>query len=149
MKVRRSRTEPASLPTTALTMVSVAAVVIGILAMHLWMGAGIGAQETPNHAASAVVTSPVVTDQSQLLTLPTAHEMPSPGGAAFAIDCGGDMIAGACAMMFLVISLAVALALRSRSTYRVAPYRALPRITLPPRTRLYTPSLVQLCISRT
>ncbi|GAA1337564.1 hypothetical protein GCM10009611_04080 [Arthrobacter roseus] len=130
-------------------MARVAAVVIGILAMHMWMGAGMGGQETPNHATSAVVTSPFHTGQNHLMAPPTAHEMPSPAGAVFAMDCGGEMIAGACAMMFLVISIVVALALRSRSNYRVAHYRVLPRITLPHRTRPYTPSLVQLCISRT
>lgn len=144
VKVGRARATPMSLPITAL---AVATIVVGIMAMHMWMG--MGSQEMPSHATSTAVTTAALTGQDHVMTPPAAHKTPFPDGLIFAMDCGGEMIAGACAMIFLVISIVVAMAQINRSNYGLVHHRALPRITLPHRTRPYTPSLVQLCISRT
>ncbi|MDF9279485.1 hypothetical protein P4U43_16990 [Arthrobacter sp. EH-1B-1] len=139
---------PRRLPQTALLFLSLTAVIVGILAMHVWMG-GHGA----SHAVGPVVTAAPATDVHHQGSMPASASNPADSGMALNLDCadtcGEEIAAGVCILAFLVVSFAAAIVLRSRLAYGRVRLRGPPPVVRLPRTFVPSLTLVQLCISRT
>ena len=159
-----------------LTFIGLTFVIVGILAMHVWMGGhgstshhvaapttstqignGTGHVHADDHARTTTAPSAAVTAIGATV-LDTAHDAASNLVHGSAVDdgvlagCGGDcadeMMLGMCVLAMIIAGIAVLLtptgrALLSSMSWRGPP--ALFQISRPAPT----PSLIQLCISRT
>ncbi|WP_299169080.1 hypothetical protein [uncultured Arthrobacter sp.] len=147
-KARIALPLPRRFPRTALLFLSLTAVIVGILAMHVWMG-GHGA----THAVGPAVTAaPATAVHHQAITPASASDTADPGmtlNLNCADTCGEEIAAGVCILAFLVVSFATAIVLRSRLAYGRVRLRGPPPVVQLPRTFVPSLTLVQLCISRT
>ena len=139
---------PRRFPQIALLFLSLTAVIVGILAMHVWMG-GHGA----THAVGPVVTAAPATDVHHQVITPTSASATADSGMTLNLDCadtcGEEIAAGVCILAFLVVSFAACVILRSRLAYGRVRLRGPPPVLPLPRTFVPSLKLVQLCISRT
>lgn len=139
---------PHRFPQAVLLFLGLTAVIVGILAMHVWMG-GHGA----THAVGPVVTVAPATDVHHQAGTPAAASDAAESGIILNVDCadtcGEEIAAGVCILAFLVVSFAAAIVLRSRLVYGRVRLRGPPPVVQLPRTFVPSLKLVQLCISRT
>lgn len=140
---------PRRFPRKVFLLLSLTAVIVGILAMHVWMGGHGG-----SHAAGpALSTPPVTAVHHQGTTTPAPALDTADSGLILNLDCadtcGEEIAAGVCILAFVVVSFAAAVALRSRLVYGHVRLRGPPPVVQLPRTFVPSLKLVQLCISRT
>lgn len=132
-----------------LLLLCLGAVLTGIIGMHLWMG-GHGEHTDSQPALSSASAAPLATASD----LPSIHAHTGAIGdgspmAGCAGTCdAGDMAAGICMLSLIVLAMFAFLAPPRNELLRTLMRRGPPRV---PRVfRLVpTPSLTQLCISRT
>ena len=139
---------PRRFPQAALLLLSLTAVIVGILAMHVWMG-GHGA----THAGGPVITAPPATAEHHQANTPASASDTTDPGMILNLDCadtcGEEIAAGVCILAFFIVSFAAAIVLRSRLAYGRVRLRGPPPVLPIPRTFVPSLKLVQLCISRT
>ncbi|MBE0010162.1 hypothetical protein DXT87_10200 [Arthrobacter sp. AET 35A] len=152
---------------TALTFLGFVAIIIGILAMHVWMGGhgptahGSPAQSDSVHGA-AVAANPTTTDIGSPTSMGGSHQVQTSDSYPVEFqESTGDSVQGCVAscgdegialgMCLLAVIVVAALAFLVRSG-RLVPgsvlLRGPPLIRLRPLS-IPVPSLIQLCISRT
>ena len=138
---------PRRFPRTTLLFLSLTAVIVGILAMHVWMG-GHGA----THAVGPAVTAAPATGVHHQVNTPASVSDTAATGMTLNLDCadtcGEEIAAGVCILAFLVVSFGAAIVLRGRLAYGRVRLRGPPPVLQLPRTFVPSLSLVQLCISR-
>lgn len=141
-----------SRPRAVLLLLCLGAVLAGIVGMHLWTG-GPGVAAAVSSATVSGHAHPAA-DTAVAPGLPALSRAHAPGDGGFPMpgcagSCdAGDMAAGMCVLSLIVLALFV---------FPVPPANGLPRSLLrrgpPPVSRGFrlvpTPSLTQLCISRT
>ncbi len=159
---------PLVLPRTALTflltLVGLTAVIIGILAMHVWMG---GHGSTTHVAGPATVGNVTAGSASQVgPPAPSGHDhghavlpvletgtaviaFASDDGmlAACSADCTAEMALGACMLAMIVVGLAGFLTPAGRALVSTLIRRGPPVVRRASRPAP-APSLIRLCISR-
>ena len=79
---------PRRFPRTAFLFLSLTAVIVGILAMHVWMG-GHGATHATGPAVTAPPAAPV---HQQELTSPAPAPAPAVAGVALNLDCADTAV---------------------------------------------------------
>jgi len=137
-----------------LLLLCLGTVLTGIIGMHLWMGGHGEHPGSPAALSSASAASPATAMTATVSDLPGMHvHTGAIGGGSPMAGCvgscdAGDMAAGICVLSLIVLAMFV---------FLVPPRNELLRIPLrrgpPPVPRVFrlvpTPSLTQLCISRT
>lgn len=139
-------------PHAFLLWLCLGAVLTGLIGMHLWMG-GLGEATDSQPALASTNVAPTAMPASAS-ELPSVHAHTgatgdgSPMHGCLGTGDAGDMAAGICVLSLIVLAMFV---------FLVPPRNELLRILLrrgpPPVPRVFrlvpTPSLTQLCISRT
>ncbi len=137
-----------------LLLLCLGAVLTGIIGMHLWMGGHGEHADSQTGLASANAASPANAMTATASDIPSAHADTGPTGdgspmAGCVGTCdAGDMAAGICVLSLIVLAMFV---------FLVPTRNKLPNSLLrrgpPPAPEVFrivpTPSLAQLCISRT
>ncbi|GAB3540320.1 hypothetical protein GCM10027403_29940 [Arthrobacter tecti] len=161
---RYKTTRLLELPRAALTFAGLTAVIVGILAMHVWMG---GHGPTAAHGANAGPAS-VITgfptsssgwhdeghlhhEDTVLASIdPAAVADPSDSGTAYSCTgpCEDGMAMGVCVLALIVVTLLTFLRPAGRPVPGSALLRCLLRVRVLPLA-IPAPSLIRLCISRT
>lgn len=166
------RTPPTSLFSALLSFVGLAAVLIGILAMHVWMG-GHGAtthhsggtptlnnttvSSTDIHPASATVPSAVSSSHthadSATQLLPALTQLAGDHSdqgvlAGCGEGCANEMALGMCVLAMVLVGIAWLLTPTGRALTSSL-FRRGPPVAYWASRPAPTPSLTQLCISRT
>jgi hypothetical protein len=139
---------------TVALLLGLTAVIVGILGMHVWMGAhntvGHGSHPAVTAAAPAALTPAGHQDPAPGVQAMTAGTETGPAAAHCAGPCGdSQMAAGMCVLALMVVSIAGLLGLKPGLLASAAGLRGPPRILPRALVFLQPPSLVQLSISRT
>lgn len=157
---------------SVLAFVGLTAVIVGILAMHVWMG---GHGSTSHHVAASTTSTQlsneaghvhaddhartataalaaVTTTSATVLDAASnlAHGSAVDGGvlAGCGGDCADEMMLGMCVLAMVIAGIAVLLTPTGRALLSSMSWRGPPALFQTTRPAP-TPSLIQLCISRT
>lgn len=160
----RTRTRTVrTLPSAALTLLGLSAIITGILAMHVWMGGhGPSAHGSPvpgslTHSSSiygADIGSPTSTGGQHQAQTNTAHATDFQGSTGdptqgCVASCGDEGVAlGMCLLAIIIVGILAFLVGASRLVPGSVLLRGPPLIRLRPLS-IPVPSLITLCISRT
>lgn len=158
---------PRSVLSSLLTSAALMAIITGILAMHVWMG---GHGSTSHHLAAPTTTNnssahPAAEpgygqDASQHQAIPevlpavtainaaATDASSTVPGALCGGDCADEMMLGMCVLAMIVVGVAGLLSLVVRGLLSTQGWRGPPSLSWASRPAP-TPSLTQLCISRT
>ncbi|WP_299165547.1 hypothetical protein [uncultured Arthrobacter sp.] len=143
-------------PRAVVSFLGISAVIVGILAMHVWMG-GHGPTArgaTPPAPAAVMVTELSGAGESGHAVAPSSASVAGSGSDTgdsthgCAGTCGDDgMALGLCVLALLVVTALALLLPAGRAVPGAVLLRGPPRIVLRPLA-IPTPSLIRLCISR-
>ncbi|MHA7155590.1 hypothetical protein [Arthrobacter sp. TMN-50] len=154
---------------TVLTFLGFVAIIVGILAVHVWMGGhgpsthGVTARDAPAHGV-ALSASPATSTSGSATAMSGSHQVQALAGHAAAAErntgngesaplclgsCGNDGAAlGMCLLAVIMVVVLVSLVRSGRLVPGSVLLRGPPLIRLQPLS-IPVPSLTQLCISRT
>lgn len=150
-----------ALPRAVFTLLGLTAIIIGILAMHVWMG---GHGPTTAHGLHTITGPAVTAHQATAPADAGTHAMPKveihaaksdmATGTSTSVQgcvghCGDNSAAlGLCVLALIVVTVLAFLLPAGRLVPGVAVLRGPPSIRLQPLS-IPVPSLIRLCISRT
>ncbi|WP_298255212.1 hypothetical protein [uncultured Arthrobacter sp.] len=172
MDIRSARRRPATPHTpssvlpTLLSLIGLTPVIIGILAMHVWMG-GHGATAHPGTGSASTSTAAHAVAGNTAAGTDSIDEAPAhpvdvtlaaltaSGGhgdqtvlVGCGTDCSGEMTLGMCVLALVLVGIAWLLTPTGRVLASSLPPRGPPLMHWTSRA-VPAPSLTQLCISRT
>ena len=161
---------------SAFTFIGLTAVIVGILAMHVWMGGhgstshhvappttttqlsnGTGhvpadgrARTTPAPLTAVTVTGATVLDTALDIVSNMAHGSAVDGDVLTGCggDCADEMMLGMCVLAMIIAGIVVLLSPTGRALLSSLSWRGPPALFWTSRPAP-TPSLIELCISRT
>lgn len=153
-----------ALPRAGAIFLGLVAVIVGVLAMHVWMGGhGPGHGPTAAHGPHIVIGTGAMFSESMAPAAgpPTGSgneaDLAAANGSADTSEmvqgcggfCGNDSAAlGLCVLAFIVVTILALLIPAGRLVPGTVLLRGPPQIRLRPLS-IPVPSLIQLCISRT
>lgn len=134
-----------------LLILSLAALITGILAMHVWMGGHGSTRHQVSAAPAAQLISETAAGPQNAGTLAEGHGHSADASPTGCADtCGeNNLLTGMCMLALVLIGFLGLHLLLTRAVQFFGQTRAPPRITLHISTPRMTPSLTQLSISRT
>ncbi|WP_417234737.1 hypothetical protein [Arthrobacter sp.] len=132
-----------------LLLLCLGAVLTGIIGMHLWMGGhGEHTDSQPALSSASVASLATASDLPNIHAHTGAIGDGSPMAGCVGTCDAGDMAAGICMLSLIVLAMFAFLAPPRNELLRILLRRGPPLV--PRASRLVpTPSLTQLCISRT